>query len=71
MIADTREELLQMADKIGVNRKWIQSEGTYREHFDICLSKKKLAIEKYGAKPVTMMELAKIIYSRKEAPKIL
>lgn len=44
MIADTKEELLAMVDKIGVKRKWIQKEGTFREHFDICLSKKKLAI---------------------------
>lgn len=48
MIADTSEELLRMADSIGVARKWLQDKGTHREHFDICLSKKKVAIE--GAK---------------------
>lgn len=57
MIADTREELLQMVDKIGVNRKWIQSYDTPREHFDICLSKRKLAI-KFGAIPINVRELA-------------
>ncbi len=41
MIADTTEELLQMVDKIGVKRKWLQYPGTYQEHFDICLAKKK------------------------------
>lgn len=71
MVADSTEELLEMADKIGVNRKWIQAAGTYREHFDICMSKKKIAVEKYGAKSITMKELAQIIYSRKNAPKIL
>jgi len=35
MIADTRAELLEMADKIGLQRKWIQSFDTPREHFDI------------------------------------
>ena len=47
MIADTKEELLEMADKIGVQRKWIQKEGTHHEHFDVCLSKKKKAISTF------------------------
>lgn len=29
MIADTTDELLEMVDSIGVNRKWIQYEGTF------------------------------------------
>lgn len=64
MIADTTKELLEMVDKIGVGRKWIQNQGTNREHFDICLNKKKLAI-KYGAKEITMRELATITANRK------
>lgn len=63
MIADTQEELLAMVDKIGVNRKWIQDKGTYREHFDICLGKKKLAI-KNGAIEVNMRELVKIQHKK-------
>jgi len=64
MIADTTEELLAMADKIGVNRKWIQEPGTNREHFDICLSKKKKAIS-LGAKEISMRELSQITVNRK------
>lgn len=56
MIADSSEELLAMADKIGVKRKWIQYPGTEYEHFDICLTKKKKAITA-GAKEITMLEL--------------
>ena len=63
MIADTKEELLEMADKIGVQRKWIQEEGNWQEHFDICLSKKAKAI-KLGAK-ITMRELVAITSKRK------
>lgn len=63
MIADTQEELLQMADKIGVQRKWIQEYETPREHFDICKSKKALAI-RHGAKLITMRELATITANR-------
>lgn len=48
MVADSTEELLEMVDKIGVQRKWIQYAGTGREHFDISLSKKALAI-RHGA----------------------
>lgn len=57
MVADTREELLAMVDKIGVQRKWIQSYNTPREHFDICLAKRKLAI-KHGAIEITYRQLA-------------
>lgn len=54
MWADTLEELLEMVDKIGVQRKWIQghpslSFGKHRDaswvHFDISLGRKKRAIE--------------------------
>jgi len=53
MWADTLDELVAMVDKIGVQRKWIQgrpeSIGKAKHaswvHFDISLSKKKLAIE--------------------------
>lgn len=57
MVADTTEELLAMADKIGVARKWLQYPGTDREHFDIALSKRTLAV-KHGAIEITMRELA-------------
>lgn len=52
--ADTTEELLSVVDKIEVDRKWIQGhpELSLEQHkkaswihFDIALSKKKLALE--------------------------
>ena len=57
MWADSDEELLAMADRIGVQRKWIQGHpvlffGKHRNaswvHFDIALSKRALAV-KFGA----------------------
>lgn len=57
MWADADDELLAMADRIGVQRKWIQghpvlSFGKHRNaswvHFDIALSKRALAV-KFGA----------------------
>lgn len=44
MLADTTAELLTMADRIGVQRKWLQHAGTPKEHFDIALSKRALAV---------------------------
>jgi len=63
MIADSHQELIDMIELIGVNRKWIQDEGTSKEHFDICASKKRLAI-KNGAKEINMRELVTIINDR-------
>ena len=63
MIADSTEELLEMADKIGVNRKWIQDAGTYNEHFDICQAKKAKAVQ-LGAKEITMMQLGRMLGER-------
>lgn len=67
MIADSTTELLQMADKIGVQRKWIQDAGTYQEHFDICQTKKAKALS-LGAKEITMRELARITMQRPGSP---
>jgi len=63
MIADTTEELLEMVDKIGVKRKWIQHPGTIHEHFDICLSKKAEAL-RHGAKEITWREMGTMINQR-------
>jgi len=57
MIADTRDELITMAEKIGVQTKWIQSYDTPREHFDISMTKRAAAI-KAGAIEITYRELA-------------
>ena len=64
MLADTTEELLQMVDKIGVQRKWIQDAGTQYEHFDICLSYKEKAIS-FGAIEVGFRQLSKMRSERK------
>lgn len=53
MVADTPAELFAMADAIGVNRRWCQyPTDPVRIHFDIALTKRKVAIA-HGAIPVT------------------
>lgn len=66
MIADSSEELHAMADRIGVARKWVQHPGTPREHYDICLAKRALAV-KAGAIECTMRELAAMTLRRRKA----
>lgn len=63
MIADTHEELVEMVDRIKLSKKWIQDKGTYREHFDIGVAKRKLAVN-YGAQEVSVMDLGRIIHKR-------
>ena len=65
MVADSTAELLAMADRIGVNRKWLQKPGTPHEHFDIALSKRALAVDA-GAVEVSMMQIGRIIRARRE-----
>ena len=55
MGADTTGELLGMAERIGVAQRWIQHAGTWREHFDIALVKRALAV-RFGALEVTQRD---------------
>ena len=70
MMADTTEELLAMADKIGVQRRWIQHPGTDGEHFDIAIEKRRLALAA-GAVPVTLRSLACWSHDRSEGPDVI
>ncbi len=58
MLADSEKELHEMADKIGVNRKWFQNHDT--PHYDICLAKKKKAME-FGAELCDRRKVVEII----------
>ncbi len=64
MIADTDNELLEMADTIGVARRWHQHPGSRRSHFDVCLSKRAGAVTA-GAVEISMRELGQILRSRR------
>ena len=64
MVADSTEELLAMADRIGVARRWLQKAGTWQEHFDIALSKRRLAVEA-GAIEVSRIDLGRLLRARR------
>ena len=59
MLADTIKELHEMADKIGINRKWFQSKAS-SPHYDICKSKRYNAV-KFGAIEVDRRGIVNII----------
>ena len=59
MVADTLDELHAMADKIGVRRQWFQSHAS-TSHYDICKSKKRLAL-KYGAVELDRRKFVEVI----------
>jgi hypothetical protein len=63
MTADSTDELLAMADAIGVARRWLQHPGTWKEHFDVCLAKRRLAVQ-LGAVEVTQREAARLALQR-------
>jgi hypothetical protein len=48
LTADSFEELLLMAKKIGLRYEWIQESRNGTLHFDLTINKRKLAL-KYGA----------------------
>lgn len=63
MVADTLPELHEMADRIGVARRWFQGPPHHDPHYDISLSKRTLAV-RYGAREVTRRELVHILRPR-------
>ncbi|AOJ09647.1 DUF4031 domain-containing protein [Burkholderia mayonis] len=65
MIADTREELIDMARSIGLNTRHIQKPRTHGEHFDICLSYRERAVAA-GAVPITLRQCSAMCVRRRE-----
>lgn len=65
LMADTTEELLAMADALGLRREWLQHGGTAREHFDVSMSKREQAIG-FGAVALTARDLARMRIRKRE-----
>ena len=58
MIADTEAELYQMADKLKLNRAWVQHNKIL--HFDLSVHKREQAI-RLGALPVDHAVLVRVM----------
>lgn len=63
LVADTSDELHAMADRIGVDLRWVQYPGTYKEHYDICLSMRAKAV-RAGASEITWRECGIMVEKR-------
>lgn len=68
MASPDLDALHKMADAIGINRKWFQNHqynnrDMMHPHYDICKSKKVLAIKK-GAVEINDRELVKICFPK-------
>lgn len=59
MIADTEDELHQMASKIGMHRRWYQG-----DHYDVSLGNRRKAIE-LGAVEVSLKTLSMMNFVRR------
>ena len=68
MLADTSEELLAMATRLGIDHKWLQKPGTHQEHFDISAERRALALA-FGAVSITYKQAGRITYTRRIAMK--
>ena len=64
VIADSDTELLSAIEKINLDKKYHQYPNTWKSHFDVCKSKKKLLIEN-GAVEISYKELGKIILNKR------
>jgi Protein of unknown function (DUF4031) len=65
MIATDTNELHEMADRIGVDRKWHQAPPKHDSHYDIALSKRALAVAA-GAVEITMKQCACMVRRLRE-----
>ncbi len=67
MTADTKDELHEMADLIGLRRSWFQpGDGVATWHYDITPNKRAAAI-RHGAVEVDVRQMGSIISSRRKS----
>jgi hypothetical protein len=65
MIADTLEELHDMAQRIGLRREWFQKSRSGMPHYDVCQSKRALAV-KLGAVEINRRQLVELVKKHRE-----
>jgi hypothetical protein len=68
MTADSTEELINFAVSLGLQPKYIQHPGTWKEHFDVTESKRQLAVSK-GAVEVSYRDHVMTMAQRRTALK--
>lgn len=67
LMADTSEELQTFAQRIGLNPRWLQHAGTYREHYDLTDTYRRVAIRN-GAQEISYPRgTAEVLARKREA----
>lgn len=66
MLADTTDELLAMATKIGLSHRHLQASGEPNEHFDVSVSYRAKAVRE-GAIEIDSRGLVKLIRKKRSA----
>ena len=65
MLADSTEELASACDALGLKREYIQYPGEPKEHVDVNMKKRRLAIQELGAKEVSGYDVVMMIRQRR------
>ncbi|MEL6341550.1 MAG: DUF4031 domain-containing protein [Myxococcota bacterium] len=66
LMADSTEELLQLAQALGLKASWIQHCGTPKEHFDLISSTKIAQAQRLGVQVVSRRELVQRLRWRRK-----
>lgn len=66
MIADSDDELHEMAERLGLQRRWHQKPPQHDSHYDIALSKRRLAVN-MGAIEITLRQCAAMCFRRRKS----
>lgn len=65
LMADSTEELEATCDALGLKREYIQYRGQPKEHIDVSMSKRRLAVKELNAKEVSGYDLVMLIRKRR------
>lgn len=65
LTADSSEELLAFARKIGLKPQWIQYAGTWKEHFDLTETRRLKAVE-LGAIEISYRQTVHLLQAKKQ-----
>jgi hypothetical protein len=68
LMADTHDELMAFAARLGLRPEWIQHAGSYREHFDLTEPHRAKALE-LGAHAITYPHGTGLVLAEKRAAK--
>lgn len=67
LFADTHDELIAFALRLGLSPAWIQHAGTYREHYDVTDTVRQVAIS-HGAEQISYPRGTAELLQRKKCP---